>query len=282
MSVGITLLLLVAALTHAVWNAFVKDSRDPVAMASWAYAAAGLPFAPLMFFLPVLPPEGWVLMAIHLVLHLIYKIVLVQMYRTGDLSQVYPVARGVTPLLVTLIAIPAASELPPPVAVTGIAVVSAGLMVFAAEPGALARARIAPLAYAFGAGIVASAYLVVDGLGVRLPGYFLSYMVTLLVLDGVTMAVLGLVWRGRDLGPAMIAEWRRGVLTAVLSIVSFVIALWVVSFTAMGPVSAVRETSVVFAAIIGAAFMGEAFGRRRILGAAVIALGIVLVNWPTP
>ncbi len=280
MTLGITLLLLFAALTHASWNAIVKGARDPVAMATWVYVGSGLLLAPLMLLLPPLPPKGWILVGIHFVLHVFYKLAMLQMYRLGDLSQVYPVARGLSPLLVTLIAIPVAGEFPSVVATMGIVVVCAGLMVFALEPGALSRARIAPLLIALAAGVIASTYTVVDGLGVRLAGYGLSYFVTLFVVDGASMAVIALAWRRRALLPLLVASWRRGLPCAVLSIVNFGIVLWVISFTAMGPVAAVRETSVVFAAVIGAVLMGEAFGVRRIAGAATIAAGIALINWP--
>ena len=114
----------------------------------------------------------------------------------------------------------------------------------------------------------------------RIAGYGLSYFVTLFVVDGASMAAIALVWRRRALLPLLAASWRRGVPCAVLSIVNFGIVLWVISFTPMGPVAAVRETSVVFAALIGAVLMGEAFGLRRVLGALAIAAGIALINWP--
>ena len=137
MTLGVTLLLLLAAVMHASWNAFIKDARDPVAMATTVYGTGAILLLPVLPVVGFLPSSVWLLMALHLLLHGVYKYALVQMFRHGDLSQVYPVSRGLAPLLVTLIAIPAARELPGLNAVLGIALVCAGLLLFALERGTL-------------------------------------------------------------------------------------------------------------------------------------------------
>ena len=156
MTLGVTALLLFAALTHASWNAFIKGARDPVAMATIIYGTEGLLMLPALFVVAPLPQAVWLLLFVHVSLHVLYKIALVTMYQAGDLSQVYPVARGVAPLLVTVIAIPAAGEIPRPLNIVGIALVCAGLLSFALERGALTRTGMKPLLLAFAAGIVMS------------------------------------------------------------------------------------------------------------------------------
>lgn len=278
MTLLVTALLLLAALIHASWNAFIKGARDPVAMATLIYGTEALLMLPVLFFVGPLPQSVWLLTAVHVALHIVYKIALIAMFQHGDLSQVYPVARGVAPLLVTALAIPAAGEIPGPLALLGIGLICAGLLSFALERSAIGRARAKPLLLAATAGIALSAYTVVDGLGVRTPGAALSYAAWLFVLDGSTMFVIARIWRGPRLYTSLRLHGKTGAALGLISSTNFCIVLWALSFAAMGPVAAVRETSVVFAALIGAIFMGESFGLRRVAAAIVIAAGIVLMN----
>lgn len=278
MTLLVTALLLLAALIHASWNAFIKGARDPVAMATLIYGTEALMMLPVLFFVGPPPQSVWLLTAVHVALHIVYKIALIAMFQHGDLSQVYPVARGVAPLLVTALAIPAAGEIPGAMALLGIGLICAGLLSFALERSAIGRARAKPLLLAATAGIALSAYTVVDGLGVRTPGAALSYAAWLFVLDGSTMFVIARIWRGPRLYTSLRLHWKTGTALGLISSSNFCIVLWALSFAAMGPVAAVRETSVVFAALIGAVFMGESFGIRRVAAAIVIAAGIVLMN----
>ncbi|MCG8547751.1 MAG: DMT family transporter [Alphaproteobacteria bacterium] len=278
MTLGVTALLLLGALIHATWNAFVKGARDPVAMATIIYGSQALVMLPALFFVAPLPQSLWLILVVHVVLHIVYKIAMVNMYQAGDLSQVYPVARGVTPLLVTAIAIPVAGEIPTPFDVLGVALVCAGLLSFALERSALTRAGAKPLLIASTAGIVASVYTVIDGIAVRTDEGALSFVAWIFVLDGLTMLIIARIWRGERIYTAMRDRWKTGVALGVVSTVNFCVVLWALSFSAMGAVVALRETSIVFAALIGAIFMGESFGSRRILAAAVIAGGIVCMN----
>jgi drug/metabolite transporter (DMT)-like permease len=278
MTLLVTGLLLLAAFVHASWNAFIKGARDPVAMATLIYGTEAAIMVPVLLIVGPLPQSLWMLMAIHVALHVVYKIVLIQMYQHGDLSQVYPVARGVAPLLVTALAIPAAGEIPSPSALSGVGLICAGLLVFALERGRIGQARAKPLLLAATAGVVLSAYTVVDGLGVRSGDAAFAYVAWLFVLDGATMIVIARIWRGAYIYTALRHRWKTGIALGVISTVNFCIVLWALSFVAMGPVAAIRETSVVFAALIGAFFMGESFGLRRISASILIAAGIFIMN----
>ena len=279
MTLGVTALLLLAALVHASWNAFIKGARDPVAMATTIYGTEAIFMLAAVPFVGVPPQSVWLLLTIHALLHIVYKIALVQMYIHGDLSQVYPVTRGIAPLLVTLLAIPVAHEVPGPYGLTGVGLVCLGLLIFALERQNLSRAGAKPLLLAATAGIVMSAYTVIDGLAVRTPGAALSFVVWMFIIDGTTMFVIARIWRGRQLYSALRVRWRWGVSLGLISTVNFCIVLWALRVAEMGSVTAVRETSVVFAALIGAIFMGEPFGARRIIAAIVIATGIIAMNW---
>lgn len=274
----IILLLLAAAVMHAVWNGMVKGAGDAVVMACWVYCGSAVVLSPALLVLPPLPVRGWTLLAIHFALHMVYKYLLVRMYQVGDFSRVFPIARGSAPALVTLAAIPAAGEVPPPLAMAGVAVICLGLVTFAAEPGALEKASLPSFLLAGAAGITVSAYTIVDALGVRLEGAGLTYFVWLFVGDGIGMALLGLWWRGGALWAAMAPHWRTGMTGSALSISNFAIVLWVVTFTPIGLVAAVRETSIVMAALIGVVFFKEGFGPRRIAAASIIVAGVAMLN----
>jgi len=279
MTLGVTALLLLAALIHASWNAFIKGARDPVATATMIYGTEAVLMALAVPFVGVPPQSVWPLLAVHALLHIVYKLALLQMYIHGELSQVYPVTRGVAPLLVTLLAIPFAGEVPGPYGFSGIVLICAGLLVFALERGNLSRAGARPMLLAITAGIVMSAYTIVDGLAVRTPGAAISFVVWMFIVDGGTMFVIARIWRGRAIYPALRDRWRRGVSWGFVSTANFCVVLWALKVAEMGPVTAVRETSVVFAALIGTIFMGERFGGRRVLAATVIAAGIIALNW---
>lgn len=280
MPIELILLLLAAAAMHALWNGLIKGASDGVVMASWVYCGSGLMLSPALLFLPALPPKGWALLAGHFTLHMVYKVLLINMYRLGDFSRVFPVARGTAPALVTLAAIPIVGELPAPVALVGVGVVCAGLVIFAAEPRALERASLDTLLLAGAAGVIVSAYTMIDALGIRLEGAGLSYFINLFVFDAIGMALLALYWRGPAILPAMAPHWKLGIAGALMSIGNFGTVLWVLSFNPVGPVTAIRETSIVMAAAIGTAFFGEAFGPRRIIAACVILAGIALLSYP--
>lgn len=251
-------------------------------MASWVYCGSAMILAPMLFFVPALPARGWAILSVHFILHMIYKYLLVRMYQIGDFSRVFPIARGSAPALVTLAAIPVAGELPLPMAIAGVGVICLGLVTFAAEPGALQRASLPSFMLAGAAGIVVSAYTIVDALGVRLEGAGLTYFILLFVVDGIGMVLLGLGWRGRRLWPLMKPHWQKGLLGSILSISNFAIVLWVVTFTPIGLVAAVRETSIVMAALIGVLFFKEGFGPRRVAAACIIVAGVALLNVAGP
>lgn len=278
MPIEIILLLLAAAAMHATWNGMIKGAGDGVVMASWVYCGSAVLLAPALFFVPRMPPEGWWLISLHFILHMIYKVLIINMYRLGDFSRVFPVARGIAPIIVMLAAIPTLGEFPQPLAIAGIVTITLGLVVFAVEPGSLQRANMQSFLLATGAGLILSVYTIVDALGVRLENAGLTYFIYLFVGDGIGMAMLGLWWRGSALLPAMGRCWIAGLAGAVMSIANFGIVLWVMTFTAIGLVAAVRETSIVIAALIGVVFFQEGLGPRRILAAVIVLAGVMLLN----
>ncbi len=276
-------LVLVAALLHATWNAVVKVSGDrffSFTAIRGTGTVLGLCLVPLV---PIPAPESWPYLVASVAIHNLYYAVLLQAYRYGDLSHVYPLARGIAPLTVAGLAAAFAGEVPTFGGLFGIALVSAGLvsLMFAGgrppslgEEGHAAKA----VGFAIATGLFIAFYTVVDGLGIRASGYAYSYIVWLNVGEGIPFIVLALATKPREIGPFLQANWKRTTSTGLLVIAAYALVLFALSQGAMAHVSALRETSVLIAAAIGALFLKEPFGRVRIVAAAAIVAGVVLMQ----
>ena len=264
---------------HASWNAFVKRAPDKVVMATLVYGAGLIVAIPGIFYFPLPTVEIWKLIAIHSGCHVIYKLALIAMYEEGDLSQVYPATRGIAPLITTLIAIPTIGDIPSGQQMAGIGLISLGLLVFVFEPGVFTKKGSKPLLIAAVAGLMMSIYTIADAVAMRNADYRYSFISWIFLFDALTMFALAYWRRGHRLGGLLADQWKVGLGCGVAAFVNFGIILWALSFAAVGNVAALRETSVVFAAVIGMLFMGEAFGPRRVLAAAIITFGIIAMNW---
>ena len=271
-------LVLLAAVLHATWNAVVKASGDRF-LSFTAIRGTGTVLACLVVaFVPVPDPEAWPYLLAGVVIHNFYYVVLLQAYRFGDLSHVYPLARGIAPVTVAGLAALFAGEVPGLGGITGIALVSLGVasLMFAGE--GLKGAAAKPIALAVITGLFIAAYTVVDGLGMRLGQTALGYIVWLNIGEGIPFMIAASVMRRRDIGPFLKQHWPRTTGTGVLVVAAYGLVLYALGQGAMAQVSALRETSVLFAAIIGWVVLGEPFGRHRIAAAAVIVTGVVLLQ----
>lgn len=279
MSIGATLLVLLAAVMHASWNAATKASRDPLVTMGLIALSGGvlaLLFVPWTSF----PARGaWPFLAGSLVLHLGYQLFLVSAYRWGDLSQVYPIARGVAPCLLAVLAAGFAGERLSEVAAAGLLIASISLssLAFTGSGSRLVFERRGVMLALITAAFIAS-YTCVDALGARLSGNVWGFIVWMHVLDAIPM-VLVVAWlrRGR-LRDAVGLSWRPGVVGGVLAALGYTVVIWVVASHPMAHVSALRETSVLFAALIGWLFLGESFGRRRVLASIGTVVGLVALQ----
>ena len=183
------------------------------------------------------------------------------MYEEGDLSQVYPATRGIAPLITTLLAIPIIGEVPNLQQIGSIIVICLGLLIFVFEPGTFSRKRIWPLVLSGVAGIA----MVYIPLPTQSRYAFLKpglHSLDGFLFDALTMFVLAYFRRGNRLAGLLLAEWKIGISCGIAAFLNFGIVLWALSITQIGHVVALRETSVVFAALIGTFFMKERFGNR--------------------
>jgi drug/metabolite transporter (DMT)-like permease len=274
---GVAVTVLVAAVLHAVWNALLKHVDDRLAgfalidLTGMVLAAAAVPF------LPIPERASWGFLALSVALHVGYKGFLMGSYRLGDLSQVYPVARGIAPFLVAVLAALAGERLHP-LQLAGLVFMSAGLLSLSIGRGALVPGRRGALWFAIVTGVFIAAYTVADGLGARLSGTTLGYIAWLFLLDGVAIPGYAVLTRGRRLGAALRAHLAAGLLGGVLSIVAYGLVIWAQTRGTLAAVAALRETSVIVAAGIGTVYFGERFGRRRMLAATLVAIGVIMLR----
>jgi drug/metabolite transporter (DMT)-like permease len=272
---GIVLVILAAALLHAVWNTVVKAATDRTATLGLVALGHVIPGLAMVAVLPLPAPESWPYLLASTVVHFGYFYMLGQAYRHGDLSVVYPIARGIVPALVALWAVIFAGEHLPAQAWGGIAVIALGIQLssWAALRKGVGRAS---LFFALGTGVCISAYSLIDGLGVRLSGQTLSYWAWHAVLH---IFVTGFVFwrRGRVMLTLPRQTWALGLAGGMVSMTAYGLVLYAKNFAPLGVVSALRETSVIFAALIGFLVLGEGNPLRRLAAAAMMAAGVALI-----
>ncbi|MBL8664711.1 MAG: hypothetical protein JNM29_17900 [Candidatus Odyssella sp.] len=291
-------LLLAAALMHATWNALLKsDTGDRLATFGIIMLTGSLVSLPFLFFLPFPPQTAWMWLGASVVIHNFYYYFLLKAYATGDLSHTYPIARGLGPLLVAILSGRLLGEYLRVQDGVGVALVSLAIIALAApqrrvggEPLSAAlrgRHRRATL-YAVLTGVTIAGYLFSDGLGVRAAGptfeHKMSYIAWLNVCEGPWLICVALYLRPLTVsaflrrGPR---GWWRGAAGGAIATLGYAIAIWALASGPIAHVAAVRESSVLFAAAMGALLLGEPFGRLRIVAAAIIVCGLVLMNGPT-
>lgn len=275
MPIHLVCLVLFAALLHASWNALLRSGADRLWSMTVMCMAIAITCAVAAVFMVPPAVESWRYALLSGLLHVGYNLFLVRSYRVGDLGQIYPISRGSSPVLITLGAAVFAGETIAPGQLLGIALVSGGIISLAFRGR---RLSVPSLPYALGTGCFIAAYSVVDGIGARLSGAPMAYTVWMSALWGVLMPMVYIALRDtRSLFRA-----RPGTLTAVLgglvSLLAYAMVIYAMNEVPLGAVSALRETSVLFAALIGYGFLGEALTARRILACVVIACGAIIIG----
>ena len=273
--------MLLAAALHASWNALVKSSSDRLAMMCLVNLVPATAAIMALFFLP---PMDWAAVPFLLAstaLHLLNSVCMLGAYRAGDLSLVYPIARGSAPVLVALGAWLLAGESKTPLEIVGIAIVSLGIVSLAWRPGRLRWPSLRDdkaILLALATGVCIAAYSIADGLGARASGQVFTFIAWLFASVGSVMLAFT-VWRRRDgLRTAFQADLRSGLVGGVVAATAYTTVIWAMSVAPMAQVVALRETSVLIAAGIGALLLKESFGTQRIAAAAVVVGGAALLH----
>jgi drug/metabolite transporter (DMT)-like permease len=272
---SVTLAVLAAAITHATWNAIAHGIRDQT-LAFGLIGAGGIIVAiPLVIVVAAPRADSWPYLLGSVAIHVFYNLLLMRCYRYGEFGQVYPLARGISPLVVTILAAVFVGEHLALPQLAGVAVVSGGLaaLVFlGGKPG-----RTAFLA-AIGTGLTIAAYTTVDGVGVRLSASPAGYIGWLMLLQSLCVPAFALVRRRDVLAKQPPRILLTGLLAGALSVLAYGLVLWAQTRGALAPIAALRETSVIFGAIIGTLVFREPFGRARIAATVLVAAGILLLN----
>lgn len=282
MSWAIVSAVLFGALLHASWNALIKSGEDQqldTALIHVLGCGVGLVMVGIVG-LPRTAALPW--MAASLLIHVGYYITLVGAYRHGDLGFAYPIMRGTAPLLVAMVSGQLLGEhLPLPVWL-GIGGICSGVLLIGLARSAHGNgSRGHAVAFALANAVIIAAYTLVDGLGARASGNALQYVALLFLLDGIPYFLI-VMWQRRATRDATLAyigrRWRVALLGSFASLGSYAIALWAMTKAPVATVAALRETSVLFAALIGVLLLGERFRLQRALGTGAIIAGVIALR----
>ena len=278
---GIVAAVLFGALLHASWNALVKSSDDKALDTAVIHLVGSVIGIPLLTLAGLPPMAAWPYIGASVVIHIAYYIALTGAYKHGDLGLTYPLMRGVGPMLVALSATATLGETLSPMAWAGVLGVSCGVLVLGLSRHALEQPKA--VGFALANAVVIAIYTVVDALGARMAvqggGNAFQYVALLFVLDGWPFALIVLRRRGMAVAlPYARARWPVASFAAMASLGSYGIALWAMTRAPVATVAALRETSVLFAALLGSWFLKEAFTLRRAIGTAVIVAGVMALR----
>ena len=278
MSTPVFLTILVAAAMHAGWNVIVKTGLDGLLGISLVAISAGVLSLPLLPFVSAPVPAAWPWLLASVALHIGYNIFLVRAYRFGDLGQVYPIARGTAPLITALAGMLVIGEHLGPVTLLGIAILCGGVWVLslgsAPRSGSLRQSAVA---MALLTSLFIAGYSLTDGMGARANGSAHSYAIWLFALDGIGMVGLLLLLRGPE-GFSIFRLWGRGLGGGAMSFGAYWIVIWAMTRAPIALVAALRESSVLFAALFSVLLLRERPRLSRGAAAVLIASGVALVR----
>ncbi len=277
---SVYLVVLLAALLHAGWNAIVKGGTDKLLSTVLLTASGALLAALVLPWLLPPAPASWPYLAASTLLHVLYFSLVARIYQLADMSQTYPIMRGTSPLLVVLISLCWLDDPLSQAALLGIALICLGILCMAlsrhVNKRSAAHRRGLQLAL-LNAGVIA-AYTLVDGLGVRRSGTPAAYTLWLFLLTGLLM--LGWVLLARRAAFVAYAStyWRVSVFSALGTLASYGLVLWAMTLAPVAVIAALRETSILFGVLIAGLFLKEKLSAARILGACVIVAGAAVLR----
>ena len=273
-SLPITLAVLGAAALHAGWNALLKSSKDKQLDTVAISVGAALVGLAIVFFLPPPAPASWPWLAGSAIVHILYFLFLARAYQWGELTYTYPIMRGGGPVIVALAGTALFGEVLAPLQTLGVALVCAGIVAFASGK-AHPRATLFALANA----VVIAAYTVIDAKGVRVSGSPVAYTLWFFIANGVVIYAWYGARRGAEVPRYLARNWYRILVGALFTTGAYGIALWAMTQAPVALVAVLRETSVLFAALIGALFLGEKFTHRRLIATGAVLAGLVTLRF---
>ena len=269
--------VLIAALLHACWNAIIKFGDDKLQGMVLLSVAHGLIGLMLIAIFPIPSKESWWLLAGSVLFHLMYKTFLTFAYMRGDLSRVYPIARGTAPMIVLVISLIALSDVMLASQIFGIVLVGLGITLMAWGVFAHGEER-ALIPYALLAAVGTAGYSVFDGLGARASGTVSGYIGWLFFLDAFLFTVGGVAIKGHAVLPKSVKIWMLGLIAGVCSVAAYWIVVWAMTLAPIALVTALREVSVLFAILIGVLFFKDKAMVGKIFAGLVIVAGVIAIR----
>jgi drug/metabolite transporter (DMT)-like permease len=278
LSLDVMLVVLLSALLHAGWNALVRSAADKFQSTLLVVCGAG---ALSLLVLPGLTsPDAsiWPYLLASGLIHVLYFTLVALSYRHAELGFAYPLMRGTAPALAALAALMVLGESPSAGAWTGIGLICTGVALLSGAAWRAGVIRPASLAFALGNASVIAAYTLIDGQGARLSGHALSYTAWVFLLTALFMLGLAAALRGRTVLRPGPGAWRTALLGGMGTLAAYGLVLWAMTQAPIAAVAALREMSIVFAALIGVLFLKEKMGRLRLSSVLLVCLGAVAIK----
>ncbi len=279
MSTGLVLLVLFAAILHAGWNALAKSGGSPLYSIASYRLVAGLISLSLLWMVPLPAADAWMFLIASMLIHNVYYFTLGRAYLSGDLSLVYPLFRGLAPLLVAAGAAVFFGEVLGLQALLGVGLISMGLMSLAFFGIRHSHDLTPTLCWSLATCILIAMYTVIDGIGVRQVENSLSYILWLFTLEAVPIVIWFTCFEKRKWFTFLTQNRDQVLVGGLTSSAAYGIVIYAMALGPMALVSSLRETSVIFAALIGTLLLKEPFGPQRIFAAAAVALGVIVIRY---
>ena len=278
MTTGVFVMVLGAALLHAAWNALVKVNADRLVMiAIMMMSQVGIAVL-VVPFVAFPTPQAWPYIWASTVLNTAYCVFLINAYRHGDLSHVYPISRGSAPLIVAIISVAIVGETLSRQAGLSVVIIALGIMSLTLTRGAAGFKEPRVMLYALGTGVFIAGYTIVDGLGARLADSAHSYTFWVHLVNGIPIALIALYLRRGRILISVRQSWKVGVLGGMISLLAYWIVIWAMTQAPLALVSAVRETSMVFAVLLGVFVLKERLDLARLASIGTTLIGTVMLK----
>ncbi len=271
-------IVLFSAVLHAGWNALVRSSFSKFQDTVLLVLGAGVWS---LFFLPLVPfpaLQSLPYLAVSVVIHVVYFTLVALSYRSGELSFVYPLMRGTAPVVSMIAAAILIKEYPSPGGWIGVLLISCGVVALAGDSLRFGVYRLTTIVFSLANACVIVVYTLVDGQGVRLSGHPFSYTGWMFLGTGLALLAISSAYQGQEMLKGIRTGWRRGLLGGGLSLASYSLVLWAMTQAPIALVAALRETSVVFAAIIAASLLKEPITRLRYASIVTVTVGAITMK----
>ncbi len=273
LTLPVTLAVLGGALLHAAWNTLVKSSQDKELDTYAVAAGSGLLALFALPFLALPASASWPWLAASSAVHILYFLFLAGAYRHGELSYVYPIMRGGGPMIVAASGALVFAEILRPGEWIGVVLICGSILALASGT----HDRRATLFAGANAAVI-GAYTLIDAQGARASGAAVSYALWFFAVMAVVILAIGGARRGTALPRYLARHWPRALAGGACSVGSYAIALWAMTLAPVALVAALRETSVIFAAVLAALVLKEKLTRRRLVATGAVLAGLVLLK----